>query len=33
MTQKLVLRLGNCVEVMRTLEEGSVGGVVTDPPY
>jgi DNA modification methylase len=27
------LRLGDCIEVMRELEESSVGGVVCDPPY
>ena len=27
------LRLGDCLEVMRTLEAGSVDAVVTDPPY
>jgi DNA modification methylase len=27
------LRLGDCIAVMRELEEASVGGVVCDPPY
>ena len=33
MSQKLVLKLGDSTEVMKTLEKGSVGGIVTDPPY
>ena len=27
------LRNGDCVEVMRTLADGSVGAVIPDPPY
>ena len=27
------LRLGDCVDVMRGLEESSVGGIICDPPY
>lgn len=27
------LRLGNCIEVMKSLEDESVSAVVTDPPY
>src|SRR3990170_1005723 len=27
------LRLGDCLEVMKTLPDGSVDAVVTDPPY
>ena len=29
----VTLRNGDCVEVMRTLADGSVGAVVCDPPY
>jgi site-specific DNA-methyltransferase (adenine-specific) len=31
--QTITLRLGDCVDVMSTMESNSVGGVVTDPPY
>jgi DNA modification methylase len=31
--QTLRLRLGDCVEVMKSLPESSVGAVVCDPPY
>ena len=27
------LRLGDCLEVMKTLPDGSVDAVVCDPPY
>jgi len=27
------LRLGDCLEVMKTIESGSVDAVITDPPY
>ena len=27
------LRLGDCLDIMRTLPDGCVGAVVTDPPY
>ena len=30
---KLDLRLGDCIEVMRTLPDNSVDSVITDPPY
>jgi SAM-dependent methyltransferase len=30
---KITLRHGDCVAVMRTLADGSVGAVVCDPPY
>ena len=33
MTQKLILRHGDCVEVIKGYEEGSIGAVVSDPPY
>lgn len=29
----VVLHLGDCLEFMRTLEDGAVDAVVTDPPY
>jgi len=32
-TQTVQLRLGDCVEHMRTLPPESVGGIVCDPPY
>lgn len=31
--QKLILRHGDCVEVLKGYEDGSVGTVVSDPPY
>jgi len=31
--QTLRLRLGDSFEVIKTLEEGSIGAIVTDPPY
>ena len=27
------LRLGDCIEVLKTLENNSVDSIVTDPPY
>lgn len=33
MEQTITLRLGDCFQVMRTLEENSVRGAVLDPPY
>lgn len=33
MSQTIQLRLGDCIEVMKTLEDGSIGALVTDPPY
>ena len=27
------LRLGDCLEVLKTLEDNSVDSIVTDPPY
>lgn len=27
------LYLGDCLEVMKTLEAGSVDAIITDPPY
>lgn len=33
MAQTVRLQLGDCIEVLRQLEDGSVGGVVCDPPY
>ena len=33
MTQKLILRHGDCVEVLKGYEDGSIGAVVSDPPY
>jgi len=32
-TQTYTLRLGDCVEVLRGLEVGSIGAFVCDPPY
>jgi len=29
----LRLRLGDCIEVLKTMKENSVGGIITDPPY
>lgn len=31
--QKLVLRHGDCVQVLAEYEESSVGGIICDPPY
>ena len=33
MTQKLILRHGDCVAVLGEYEEASVGGIICDPPY
>lgn len=33
MTQKIRLRLSDCVEAMKAMEDAEVGGIVTDPPY
>ena len=30
---KLDLRLGDCLEVMKTIEIGSIDAIITDPPY
>lgn len=30
--QVLQLRLGDCIEVLKNIPEGSVGAIVTDPP-
>ena len=27
------LRLGDCLEVMKTIEDGSIDAIITDPPY
>ena len=27
------LRLGNCLEVMKTIDSGSIDAIITDPPY
>jgi len=32
-TQILRLRLGDSIEVLNAMEEGSVGGILCDPPY
>jgi DNA modification methylase len=31
--QTITLRLGDCVERMQEMEEGSIGAVICDPPY
>jgi predicted methyltransferase len=31
--QTLRLRHGDCVEVLKGLDEASVGAIVSDPPY
>ena len=33
MTQTLRLRLGDSIEVLNDMEEGTLGGIVCDPPY
>ena len=33
MIQRLILRHGDCVEVLGDMEESSVGGIICDPPY
>ena len=30
---KIDLRLGDCLEVMKTIESGSIDAIITDPPY
>ena len=30
---KIDLRLGDCLEVMKTIEIGSIDAIITDPPY
>ena len=29
----LLLHLGDCIDKMQSLPEGSIGAIVTDPPY
>jgi site-specific DNA-methyltransferase (adenine-specific) len=31
--QDIDLRLGNCYEIIKTLDTNSIDSVVTDPPY
>lgn len=31
--QRLILRHGDCVEVLKDYEDGSIGAVISDPPY
>jgi site-specific DNA-methyltransferase (adenine-specific) len=33
MTQRLILRHGDCVEVLKGYEDGSIGAFCSDPPY
>ena len=33
MTQKLTLRHGDCVDVLKGYEDGSLGAIISDPPY
>ena len=33
MTSKVELHLGDCLEILPTLEDNSVDAVITDPPY
>lgn len=33
MSRRMGIRVGDCVEVMRGMDEGSVDAIVTDPPY
>ena len=33
MTSKIDLKLGDCLEVMKTIPSGSVDAIITDPPY
>ena len=33
MTQRLILRHGDCVEVLKGYEDGFIGAVISDPPY
>ncbi len=30
---KIDLRLGDCLEVMKTIENNSIDAIITDPPY
>ena len=31
--QKLILRHGDCVDVLKGYEDASIGAVISDPPY
>jgi len=33
MSQKVEIQLDDCVEAMKKMADGSVGGIVCDPPY
>ncbi|MFM0226147.1 hypothetical protein [Paraburkholderia dipogonis] len=33
MSNRYILHLGDCIEVMRTMADSSVDSIVTDPPY
>ena len=33
MTQRLILRHGDCTQVLTEYKEDSVGSIVCDPPY
>lgn len=33
MSQTLQLRLGDCIEVMQGIPDGTIGAIITDPPY
>lgn len=33
MSHIIRLHLGDCFDVLKTLGEASVGGIITDPPY
>jgi len=33
MSNTLKIRLGNCINVMQGMEEGSIDSIITDPPY
>jgi len=33
MTSKIDLKLGDCLEVMKSIPDGSVDAIITDPPY
>ena len=33
MDNMIDLRLGNCLEVMKTIEDNSIDAIITDPPY
>jgi len=32
-TQKVTLRIGDCIEVMASVESNSVDFLISDPPY